>query len=167
MTYTNVQANLCQSSFFFFLLINITQTLSAISTRHIDCTPRDSCITVACACDVHACERERCVYGLIENDSSAKRMRVQQSEENASCASAGRNSESDQTLSDFPTLFFLSSRTRMRARGRLSPIQSMAFSAENNEVMRRDMKFSVTPAIRESLVDSISETSEIIDSDYT
>lgn len=54
-----------------------------------------------------------------------------------------------------------------RARAHLSPIQSMAFGAENNEAMRRDMKFSVTPAIRESLVDSISETLEIIDSDYT
>lgn len=36
--------------------------------------------------------------GLIENDSSAKRMRAQQPGENASCASAGRNSESDQTV---------------------------------------------------------------------
>ena len=52
-----------------------------------------------------ACTRERAnACGLIVNDSSAKRMHAQQPGENASCASAGRNFKSDQTVgfSDSP-----------------------------------------------------------------
>lgn len=51
------------------------------------------------------CTRERAnACGLIVNDSSAKRMRAQQPGKNTSCASAGRNSESDQTVGFFSPL---------------------------------------------------------------
>jgi len=86
----------------FFLLTNITQTLS-LSLQF----PRRLRLAwrlrarATYIWEVHT-------YGLIENDSSAKRMRIQQPGENASCASAGRNSESDQTVgfSNSLSLFF-------------------------------------------------------------
>lgn len=104
-----------------------------------------------------ACTRERAnACGLIVNDSSAKRMHAQQPGENASCASAGRNSESDQTVGFSDSLFlyfslsfsvfFLASR-RERGHARLSSTQSAVPGAENNEAVRRNVKFSVTSTI--------------------
>lgn len=124
--------------------------------------------------------------GLIENDSSAKRMRAQQPGENASCASAGRNSESDQTVgfsdthllshpSPPPSLphslsfflsmifslfvassFFFSRRdTRNDRAFAKSSIQSVASGAESNEATQRNVKFSVTSAVRELHVDPV------------
>lgn len=89
-------------------------------------------------------------------------MRIQQPGENASCASAGRNSESDQTVgfSNSLSLFFFYRHERV-----LSPIQSTAFGAENNEAMRRDVNFpSFLPS--ENLAPIRYSISEIIDSDY-
>lgn len=123
--------------------------------------------------------------GLIENDSSAKRMRAQQPGENASCASAGRNSESDQTVgfsnthllshpspppslpltlslsfflwsSLFSSFLFFSRRdTRSDRAFAKSSIQSAASGAESNEATQRNVKFSVTSAVRELHVDPV------------
>lgn len=133
-------------------LTNITRTPCNLHVAHPG-------VTGVCV-EVCACTRERAnACGLIVNDSSAKRMRAQQPGENASCPSAGRNSESDQTVgfpdshSPCPPLFrfrfFICDVATRRGRARLSSTQSVTSGAENNEAIWRNVKFSVTSVSHE------------------
>lgn len=131
----NMRANLCRRLFFSFNEY-YANSLSLQFPRRLRLASRLRARATYICCVAR--ERERCAYGLIENDSSAKRMRVQQPGENASCASAGRNSESDQTDGFSNSLFFFFFTVTS---AHLSPIQSMASGAKNNEAMRRDVNF--------------------------
>lgn len=73
--------------------------------------------------------------------------------------------ESDPTVgfSDSLSFFFFHRRERGCERARLSPIQSMASGAENNDAMRRDVKFfRHSSIIWESRVDSISDRRKLL-----